>query len=568
MLWGAPAPAHLDAALAAPPAANLTSTVAQTSASIAGPLLWWWTRVAEQLGRLGQCAVLSSWLLTDFKFAFATSLCGEDPIDCGDDDELSSLGGMCPAALIIHVLVLLPPLAAVFGPGAFNRALPEAAAVLRSLAEPDADGILQVGEKLHRLDTVRVSLALAIGATAEPDLSTPVCYPPVRLRWAKRRDVTKASMTNAAEAIASERRAEPVQLAHTEAEGSVARLYTALGANGGGGLAGVSYEALHRALPRLGLFWTVDEWEAARDWLVRAQAQAGGSAVSPTAAAAATADATTEEEDQEGGADAAPGRCRRLLCCCRKRKDGGDPGVRNAGDLAGELLRQETLVRFLMTPPCELLTSEDPVSYFATASWKGRTEAETDTADALEETVSVPPMVDQHESHIVNPLLPILVHRQQAEATAAADAFLAAEQAEKAGLRLGFHRSIAAGGEAAGRDGAASGMRFRRGESHRTDAEVEAEVRAMWRRLDRDGSNSLSRPETAVLLGELMGKTPSSSELDVAFAMIDRDGSGDIDWREFWMWWQSQDPAAQAQLLLLNELSFDSLIPPGQQEGR
>ena len=177
--------------------------------------------------------------------------------------------------------------------------------------------------------------------------------------------------------------------------------------------------------------------------------------------------------------------------------------------------------------------------------------------------MSVPPAEDPHESHVVNPLLPILVHRQQAEAMAAADAFAAAEEAEKAGLRLGFQKSMAAGGKAGG----PSGMRFRRGASQRTDSEVEAEVRGMWRRLDRDGSNSLSRPEMAVLLGELMGKTPSQAELAAAFAEIDRDGSGAVDWGEFWLWWQSQDPAAQAQLLLLNELSFDSLIPPNQQRG-
>ena len=132
----------------------------------------------------------------------------------------------------------------------------------------------------------------------------------------------------------------------------------------------MSYETLHRALPRLGLFWTVQEWEAARDWLVQAQAEAGGT-VSPAAAAA---DPAVEDEDEDGTADAAPGKCRRLLCCCCRNRHaaaGGDAGTANASALAGELLHQETLVRFLMTPPCELLTSEDPVSDVATASWQG-----------------------------------------------------------------------------------------------------------------------------------------------------------------------------------------------------
>jgi hypothetical protein len=157
----------------------------------------------------------------------------------------------------------------------------------------------------------------------------------------------------------------------------------------------------------------------------------------------------------------------------------------------------------------------------------------------------------------VNPLVPILVHRQQAEAAANADAIAAAEAAEKAGMRLGFQKSLVAGGSQAG------GMvgRFRKGESHRTDAEVEADVRGIWRRLDRDGSNSLSRPEVAVLLLELTGEKPSEQELSKAFAVLDADGSGDVTWSEFFAWWQSQDPAAQAQLMLLNELSFDMLMP-------
>jgi hypothetical protein len=570
VLWGAPAPAHLDAALSAPPAPHLTATVAQTSASIAGPWLWRWTRVAEQLGRLGQCAVLSEWLLTDYRFSFAHSLCGEEAVDCGDSEALSAMGGggACPAALVLHMLLLLPTIAALFGPASFNRALPEAASLLRSLAEPDANAVLEVTEGLHRLDTARVSFALAIGASAEPDLSTSPgsgSHPPVRLRWAKKRAPAPSTMKDAAEALASERRPEPAQLARTEAEGGVARLFAALGASSGNHQSTISLVTLHRALPRLGLYWSTSQWEAVQRRLLATQT-AGP-------AAAATADDDNSGVVAGGGAPLAVppaaaaagggGSVDRRRCgpCGYGREDPDD-------DTAKETqLMQSTVVEFLMAPTVQLLTSDDPVTDVATGVWKHRGSTDA-TSEAGEQQGAgggsgpAPAMSDDgdasaHESHVVNPLVPILVHRQQAEAAANADAIAAAEAAEKAGMRLGFQKSLVAGGSQAG------GMvgRFRKGESHRTDAEVEADVRGIWRRLDRDGSNSLSRPEVAVLLLELTGEKPSEQELSKAFAVLDADGSGDVTWSEFFAWWQSQDPAAQAQLMLLNELSFDMLMP-------
>ena len=156
----------------------------------------------------------------------------------------------------------------------------------------------------------------------------------------------------------------------------------------------------------------------------------------------------------------------------------------------------------------------------------------------------------------MNPLLPLMAQRQEAEVAAAADAVAAAEAAAKAGLRLGFQKSLA---EDETQKAAGLG-RFRQGESQRSDTEVEVEVRAVWRRLDRDGSNTLSRPEVGVLLSELTGRPPSESELSHAFADLDRDQSGEVTWDEFLKWWQAQDPTAQAQLKLLSELSFDAVL--------
>ena len=42
-------------------------------------------------------------------------------------------------------------------------------------------------------------------------------------------------------------------------------------------------------------------------------------------------------------------------------------------------------------------------------------------------------------------------------------------------------------------------------------------------------------------------------------AEIDSDGSGELDFQEFLAWWQKQDPEAQRQLMLLQDVNFDDL---------
>ena len=124
VVWGAPAPARLAAALAAPPAAQLTATAAASSSAIAGPWLWRLARTSEQLGRLGQCAVLSVWLLTDFRGSFGHSLCDSAQFNCS-----ASVpdGHQCVESWLIHAAILISPVLAMFGPAVFNRALPDAA---------------------------------------------------------------------------------------------------------------------------------------------------------------------------------------------------------------------------------------------------------------------------------------------------------------------------------------------------------------------------------------------------------------------------------------------------------
>lgn len=60
---------------------------------------------------------------------------------------------------------------------------------------------------------------------------------------------------------------------------------------------------------------------------------------------------------------------------------------------------------------------------------------------------------------------------------------------------------------------------------------------------DRDGNGTISRDELSVLvrdIGEAMGddsmKNISDEQLDDAMAILDEDGSGEIDWAEFKNW--------------------------------
>lgn len=40
---------------------------------------------------------------------------------------------------------------------------------------------------------------------------------------------------------------------------------------------------------------------------------------------------------------------------------------------------------------------------------------------------------------------------------------------------------------------------------------------------------------------------------------IDSDSSGQLDFDEFLAWWQTQDPEAQRQLMMLQDVNFDDL---------
>ena len=63
-------------------------------------------------------------------------------------------------------------------------------------------------------------------------------------------------------------------------------------------------------------------------------------------------------------------------------------------------------------------------------------------------------------------------------------------------------------------------------------------VRKLFDSIDRDHSNHIDIHEMAKLLN-MLGKKVTKSELDEIFSTIDPDGSGEVDFDEFFAWFSS-----------------------------
>jgi calmodulin len=65
-------------------------------------------------------------------------------------------------------------------------------------------------------------------------------------------------------------------------------------------------------------------------------------------------------------------------------------------------------------------------------------------------------------------------------------------------------------------------------------------LQKLWAEFDEDGSGTLERDEVAGLMAAAFDATPEEAELEAAFADMDADGSGEIDFGEFSVWWGKQ----------------------------
>jgi Ca2+-binding EF-hand superfamily protein len=72
-------------------------------------------------------------------------------------------------------------------------------------------------------------------------------------------------------------------------------------------------------------------------------------------------------------------------------------------------------------------------------------------------------------------------------------------------------------------------------------------LQEVWERVDENGDGHLDATEVTRVFKD-MGRELSDAEAAAAFAEMDKDGSGEIDFDEAFVWWESQDPEAQAAL--------------------
>ena len=72
-------------------------------------------------------------------------------------------------------------------------------------------------------------------------------------------------------------------------------------------------------------------------------------------------------------------------------------------------------------------------------------------------------------------------------------------------------------------------------------------MQEVWEQVDENGDGHLDAAEVTRVLKD-MGKELTDAEAAEAFALMDKDGSGEIDFDEAFAWWENQDPEAQAAL--------------------
>eukprot|EP01048_Picozoa_sp_COSAG05_P015844 COSAG05_NODE_1961_length_3777_cov_28.309407_3_plen_419_part_00 len=92
----------------------------------------------------------------------------------------------------------------------------------------------------------------------------------------------------------------------------------------------------------------------------------------------------------------------------------------------------------------------------------------------------------------------------------------------------------------------------------KADLQEKARVEAVWNAVDIDGSGFLDEDEVRTVMQD-MGIDLEQHQFASAMQEIDKDGSGELDFKEFLAWWERQDPEAQKQLQILHDLHVDEL---------
>ena len=86
-------------------------------------------------------------------------------------------------------------------------------------------------------------------------------------------------------------------------------------------------------------------------------------------------------------------------------------------------------------------------------------------------------------------------------------------------------------------------------QKYAVDAAEKLEARAVFDEVDADDSGLLERDEIMVLVGALdEDRELQPAELDAAMARMDSDGSGEVSFDEFWVWWQKNRGAGKPGL--------------------
>jgi hypothetical protein len=94
----------------------------------------------------------------------------------------------------------------------------------------------------------------------------------------------------------------------------------------------------------------------------------------------------------------------------------------------------------------------------------------------------------------------------------------------------------------------------------RVEKEQREAIKDLFFETDNDGSGLLDRSEVKQL-AIMLGQKLNSKELDIAMAEIDKDGSGEVDFDEFFAWWVSDKEESALQTKADGSSKYFEIVP-------